>query len=87
MISRAFQKCIIIHTLFHIRRSKIGIQRQLPAPFEASSVQRAEPSVQTPKENPLASVQRPRGLKARGSHQSSAQTLNKWAPELNFSTR
>ncbi|QHO00955.1 uncharacterized protein DS421_13g410820 [Arachis hypogaea] len=72
LTSRAFQKFIIVHTLLQIRRPKIGVQCQPPAPFQASNAQGAEPSVQTPREDPLASISRPRGLIARGSHQSSA---------------
>ncbi|KAL4287176.1 hypothetical protein AHAS_Ahas19G0160000 [Arachis hypogaea] len=87
LTSRDFQKYIIVHTLLQIIRPKTGVQRQLPGPFQASSAQGVETSVQTPKEDPLASVQHPRGLIARGSHLSSAQTLTKWAPEVDFRTK
>ena len=87
LTSRAFKKYIIVHTLLRIRRPKIGVQRQLPAPFQASSAQRAETRIQTPREEPLASIQHSKSLIACGSHQSSAQTLTKWAPEVDFSTK
>ncbi|QHN96930.1 uncharacterized protein DS421_18g623040 [Arachis hypogaea] len=66
LTSRSFHQCIIAHTLLQIRRPKTGVQRQPPAPFQASSAQGKETSVQTPKEDPLASVKHPRGLIARG---------------------
>lgn len=68
---RAFQKCIIIYTFLQIRQPKSGDQRQPPAPFQASSAQRVETSVETPREDPLASVPCSRDLLACEPHQSS----------------
>ena len=87
LTSRAFHQCIIVNTLLHIRRHKTGVQRQLPAPFQASSAQRAQLSVQRPIEDPLSGIPCPRDYNACGPHQSSAQTFTKQTPEVDFSTK
>ncbi|QHO28976.1 uncharacterized protein DS421_7g221290 [Arachis hypogaea] len=84
LTSRAFQQYIIFHTLLRIRRPETGVQRHLLAPIQASSAQRAEPSVRRPREDPLAGIPCPRSLIVCGSHQSSAQTLTKWTPKVDF---
>ena len=77
------------NSLYFASELKAQNWRSTPAicPILASNAQDRRDQCPTPKKDPLASVQHPRGLIARGSHQSSAQTLTKWAPEVDFSTK